>query len=119
MERRKVMQREVIVLSEEEDEVNVAKGGSFGRKLLQSQQSDDQNLIEESTTAAGKTKKVIMKIIKHVTSHKWRWNADWISVEGVQWSFYFIKSYHSCGKYSFSESNRQPVIAIPGKYFHN
>ena len=40
----------------------MVKGGSCVRKLLQSQQSDDENLIEESTTAAGKTKKVIMKI---------------------------------------------------------
>ena len=50
------MQREVIVVGDDEGEVNVAKGGSCVRKLLQSQQSDDENLIEESTTAAGKTK---------------------------------------------------------------
>ena len=85
------MQREVIVVSDDEDEVNAAKGSSCVRKLLQSQQSDDENLIEESTTAAGKAKKVIMKVIKHLTSHKWRRNADWISGEGVQWSFYFVK----------------------------
>ena len=113
------MQREVIVVRDDEDKVNVAKGGSCERKLLQSQQSDDENLIEESTTAAVKTKNVIMKIIKHLTSLKWRRNADWISEEGVKWLFYFIKSYRSCGKYSFSESNRQSVMAIPGKYFHN
>ena len=46
--------REVMVLSDDEDEVSVAKGGSCVRKLLQSQQSDDENLIEESTTAAVK-----------------------------------------------------------------
>ena len=48
------MQMEVIVASDDEDKVNVAKGGSCVRKLLQSQQSDDKNLIEESTTAAVK-----------------------------------------------------------------
>ena len=44
----------MIVLSDDEDEVSVAKGGSCVRKLLQSQQSDDENLIEESKTAAVK-----------------------------------------------------------------
>ena len=48
--------REVIVVSDDKDEVSVAKGGSFVRKLLQSQQSDDENLIKESTTAAVKNR---------------------------------------------------------------
>ena len=46
--------REVTVVSVDEDEVSVAKGGSCVRKLLQSQQSDDENLIEESANAAVK-----------------------------------------------------------------
>ena len=46
--------REVIVVSDHEDEGSVAKGDSCVRKLLQSQQSDDENLIEDLTTAAVK-----------------------------------------------------------------
>ena len=46
--------REVIVVSDHEDEVSVAKGDSCVRKLSQSQQSDDENLIEDLTTAAVK-----------------------------------------------------------------
>ena len=45
--------------------------------------------------------------------------ADWISGEGMQWLFYFIKNNRSCGKYPFSERNRQPAMAIRGKDFHN
>ena len=29
-------------------------------------------------------------------------NSDWVSGDGVQWLFYFVKSYRSFRKYSFS-----------------
>lgn len=56
-------QREIIVVSDDEEEVSVARGGSCVQKLLQAQQSDGENLTEESITAAVKIEtEVVMKI---------------------------------------------------------
>ena len=43
MEKRKD-RRDVIVLSDDEDEVSVVIGGNYVRKLSQSQQSDDESI---------------------------------------------------------------------------
>lgn len=47
-------QKEVIVISDDEDEVSVATEGSCVWKLLQFQQSDDKKVIEKSTRAGMK-----------------------------------------------------------------